>query len=234
MSNQKGGIHHIAVMATDIKVHIAYFSQVLGYPLVALFDMHGVPNGLHAFLKMADHSYFSIVQLPGVGDIPVQIGVTHAGNGGLPSAAGTMQHLAFSAATEADLLAMRDRIRSHGINVIGPIDHGMCKSIYFAGPDNLTLEVATSAVTLDPALWTDPAVLAKAGISTAEAAVFAAPAAYTGPSPVAQPAYDASKPHMAYPKDVYLQMLMTPDAVVTAHASHTAPPVHAGNITGSA
>ena len=164
MSNEPGGIHHIAVMATDIKEHIAYFSQVLGYPLVALFDMHGVPGALHAFLKMADHSYFSIVQMPGVGNIAVQIGVTHAGNGALPSAAGTMQHLAFRAATEADLLAMRDRIRSHGINVIGPIDHGMCKSIYFAGPDNLTLEVAASAAPIDPALWTDPAVLSKAGI----------------------------------------------------------------------
>lgn len=224
-NHNQGGIHHIAVMAADIKEHIAYFSQVLGYPLVALFDMHGVPGGLHAFLRMADHSYFSIVQLPGVGDIPIEIGVTHAGRGELPCAAGTMQHLAFSAASEADLLAMRDRIRSHGINVIGPIEHGMCKSIYFAGPDQLTLEIATSAAPIDPARWIDPAVLETSGISPAEAAAFAAPADYTGPSPVAQPAYDASKPHMAYPKDMYLKMLAVPDAVVTAGSSHAAPPV---------
>ncbi len=44
MNNQNGGIHHIAVMASDIKKHIEFFSQVLGYPLVALFDMHGVPG----------------------------------------------------------------------------------------------------------------------------------------------------------------------------------------------
>lgn len=42
------------------------------------------------------------------------------------SAAGTLQHLAFNVDSLEDLVGMRDRIRSHGINVIGPIDHGMC------------------------------------------------------------------------------------------------------------
>ena len=40
---------------------------------------------------------------------------------------------------------------------------------------------------------------------------FKAPAAYTGPSPVPQPPYDESKPHMAYPKEAYLKMLAIPD-----------------------
>jgi len=194
MSQQPSGIHHLAFMAGDIKKHIAFFAEVMGCPLVALFDMHGVPGGLHAFLKMNEHSYFSIVQLPDVDKIPAQLGVTHAGSGALPSAAGTLQHLAFRADTEEDLIGLRDRIRSHGINVIGPIDHGMCKSIYFAGPDHMTLEVATPGNRIDPDLWIDPAVLAKAGIDAAEAARFKAPAPYTGPSPVPQPAYDASKP----------------------------------------
>lgn len=227
MSQQPSGIHHLAFMAGDIKKHIAFFSEVMGCPLVALFDMHGVPGGLHAFLKMNEHSYFSIVQLPDVDKIPAELGVTHAGNGALPSAAGTLQHLAFRADTEAELIGLRDRIRSHGVNVIGPIDHGMCKSIYFAGPDHMTLEVATPTGGIDPALWIDPAVLAKAGISDAEAARFKAPAAYEGPSPVPQPAYDESKPHMAYPKDAYLRMLAIPDEALTAGASYAEPPVKA-------
>lgn len=227
MSQQPSGIHHLAFMAGDIKKHIAFFSQVMGCPLVALFDMHGVPGGLHAFLKMNAHSYFSIVQLPDVDKIPVQLGVTHAGSGALPSAAGTLQHLAFRADSEGELIGLRDRIRSHGINVIGPIDHGMCKSIYFAGPDHMTLEVATPTGGLDPALWIDPAVLAKAGISDAEAARFKAPAAYEGPSPVPQPAYDETKPHMAYPKEAYLKMLAIPDEALTAGASYAEPPVKA-------
>ena len=86
MGQQPTGVHHLAFMAGDIKKHIAFFSQVMGCPLVALFDMHGVPGGLHAFLRMNDHSYFSIVQLPEVEEIPIEIGKTHAGNGALPSA----------------------------------------------------------------------------------------------------------------------------------------------------
>lgn len=225
MSRHPTGIHHIAIMCADIKAHIAFFSEVVGFPLVALFDMHGVPGGLHAFLRMNDSGYFSLVQLPGVDRIPVEIGHTHAGSGALPCAAGTLQHLAFRADDEGALLAMRDRVRSHGVNVIGPIDHGMCRSIYFAGPDHMTLEVATSSGPVSPERWIDPAVLAKAGISAAEAARFRAPAPYEGPSPVPQPPYDPAKPHMVFPEKAYRKMLATPDDVVTATASYATPPV---------
>ena len=227
MAQHPTGIHHLAFMAGDIKKHIAFFADVMGCPLVALFDMHGVPGGLHAFLRMNNHSYFSIVQLPDVDKIPVVLGVTHAGNGALPSAPGTLQHLAFRADSEEELLVMRDRIRSHGVNVLGPIDHGMCRSIYFAGPDQMTLEVAAPADPIDPARWIDPAVLAKAGISPEEVERFKAPAPYDGPSPVPQPAYAEDQPHMAYPKKAYLQMLAAPDAMITASASHAEPPVEA-------
>jgi catechol 2,3-dioxygenase-like lactoylglutathione lyase family enzyme len=224
MNQQPNGIHHIAIMAADIKKHIAFFSEVVGFPLVALFDMHGVPGGLHAFLRMNDYGYFSIVQLPDVDAIPVEIGRTHSGSGALPCARGTLQHLAFRAATVAELLAMRDRVRSHGINVIGPIDHGMCQSIYFAGPDQMTLEVATSAAPIDAAVWIDPKVLAKAGISTEEAARFTAPSAYHGPSPVPQPPYDPDKPHMVYPEKIYRRILATPDEVIARDTSYATPP----------
>jgi catechol 2,3-dioxygenase-like lactoylglutathione lyase family enzyme len=225
MSQQPSGIHHIAFMSGDIRSHIEFFSQVVGFPLVAMFDMHGVPGGLHAFLRMNDYSYFSIVQLPDVDRIPIEIGRTHAGSGALPSAAGTMQHLAFRADSLEDLLRMRDRIRSHGVNVIGPIDHGMCQSIYFAGPDQMTLEIATSNAAIDAERWIDPAVLAKAGISAEEAQRFRAPATYEGASPVPQPAYDSAKPHMVYPKEVYLKILAAPDEVITKNASYAEPPV---------
>ena len=222
------GIHHIAIMAADIKSHIEFFSDVLGCELVALFDMHGVPGGLHAFMNMNDHSYFSVVQLPDVGNIPIELGVTHSGTGAGPSAAGTMQHLAFRVDSETDLIAMRDRIRTKGVNVIGPLDHGMCKSIYFGGPDQMTLEVATSDAAVDPARWIDPAVLEKAGISAEEAERYKAPDPYAGEGGrVAQPPYDPAKPHQAYPKEMYEKMLATPDEMITKMGSYAEPPVAA-------
>ena len=220
------GIHHIAIMSGDIKRQIAFFSDVLGCRLVALFDMHGVPGGLHAFLHLEDHCSFSIVQLPGTAEVPIALGVTHAGTGAGVSAPGTMQHLAFRVDNAEDLLAMRDRIRTKGVNVIGPLDHGMCQSIYFAGPDQLTLEVACSDKAIDPARWVDPAVLAKAGINANEAARFMAPDDYAGAGgSVTQPPYDPTKPHMAYPEAAYKQMIAAPDAAITAMASYAEPPV---------
>jgi hypothetical protein len=101
----------------------------------------------------------------------------------------------------------------------------MCRSIYFAGPDQMTLEIATSSAPLDADHWIDPVVLAKAGISAEEAARFRAPAPYDGPSPVAQPAYDPAKPHMVFPHDVYKKVLAMPDEVVTRTSSYADPPV---------
>ncbi|MEO0982350.1 MAG: VOC family protein [Pseudomonadota bacterium] len=220
------GIHHIAIMAGDIKKHIAFFSDVLGCKLSAIFDMHGVPGGLHAFMHMNDHSYFSIVQLPNVDKIPIELGKTHSGTGAAPSAPGTMQHLAFNVDTDADLLAIRDRIRTKGVNVIGPIDHGMCSSIYFAGPDQLTLEVAVGRGDLDQKAWVDPAVLQKAGISAEEAERYMTPDAYAGEGgAVAQPPYDPAKPHQAYPEAMYKAMIAAPDEAIAASASYTDPPV---------
>ena len=222
------GIHHIAIMTADMKAQIAFFSDVLGCRLVAIFDMHGVPGGLHAFLHLADDCSFSLVQLPGTEEIPVQLGVTHAGSGSGKSAPGTMQHLAFKVANREELLAIRDRIRVKGVNVIGPIDHGMCQSIYFAGPENLALEVAFSDAALEPARWIDPATLAKAGISAEEAARFANPDPYAGAGgSVTQPPYDPAKPHQAMPEAMYKAILAAPDDVIWKTASYAEPPVPA-------
>lgn len=222
------GIHHIAVMSGDIKSHIDFFSDVLGCRLVGLFDMHGVPGAFHAFMELNDRSWFSIVQTPDAGEIPIELGRTHAGTGANASAPGTMQHLAFRVDDEAALIAMRDRIRTKGVNVIGPIDHGLCKSIYFAGPDQMTLEVACSDSAIDPELWIDPAVLEKAGISPEEAARYREPDPYAGEGgTVAQPPFDPDKPHQAYPEPLYRQMLAAPDEVITKTASYAEPPVKA-------
>ncbi len=222
------GIHHIAIMTADIKTQIAFFTDVLGCKLSAIFDMHGVPGAFHAFVHLNDHSYFSFVQMDDIGEIPATLGITHAGTGAGKAAAGVMQHLAFNVDDEADLLAIRDRIRVKGVNVMGPIDHGVCKSIYFAGPEGLTLEVATSDREMDQKLWIDPKVLERVGISPDEAARFMAPDNYAGAGgTVAQPPYDPGKPHQAYPEDMYKAMMAMPDEMIAKMVSYNKPPVEA-------
>ena len=219
------GVHHIAFMAGDMKKQLEFFTQVLGFPLVAIFDMHGVPGASHAFLKMADDSLFSLVHVPDGDKIPTTMGVTHAGRSEVPVAPGVMQHVAFRVPDDAALYAMRDRLRSHGVPVVGPIDHGFCKSLYFAGPEHMTLEIATQYRTLDAKTWVDPTVLAAHGISAEEAAAMTDPAPYAGAPNVPQPAYDPAKPHMDYPMPRYEKMLATPDSVYEGLPAYE-PPVH--------
>lgn len=226
-TQQPNGIHHIAIMSADMKAQLTFFTQVLGLPLVGLFEMHGVPGGRHAFLKLDEDSFFSVVELDGVGEIPSTVGVTHAGTGAGKCAPGVTQHIALRVPDEAGLIAMRDRIRSHGVPAIGPIGHGFCKSIYFAGPEGLTLEVSYAVTSCDPAHWVDPAMLAACGISAEEARAMLDPPASTAPSPVPQPAYDAAKPQLAYPAETLQAILAAPDAVITMQGSYDRPPVAA-------
>lgn len=219
-------IHHIAIATADIKTQIQFFCDVLGMKLVGLFWMHGVPGGQHCFLRLGDHCSLSFVQIPEMSDITIELGKTHAGSGAGVCAGGAMQHLAFNVANDRALLALRDRIRSHGINVFGPIDHGMCRSIYFAGPEHLTLEIATSDQAIEAKSWIDPEVCKKAGINEAELARFIEPAATVDEKGlVPQPALDASKPRIAYPEKTYRQMLELSDEEISAGASYPDPPV---------
>lgn len=221
------GIHHFAICTADIKAQIAFFTDVLGMELVALYWMHGVQGAWHGFLKLNDQCSIAFVQTPDIAKIPVEIGKTHSGNPGAPCAPGTLQHIAFNVDTEAELLTMRDRIRSRGVSVLGHIDHGFCKSIYFAGPENLTLEVSTSeGNAIDAEAWIDPEVVALAGISAEELKRFKSPAKFARPArPVPQPAHDPTKPHMVYPPHVYKAMMQASDADILARRSQTEPPV---------
>lgn len=220
------GVHHLAISTADIKGQIEFFSDVLGAELEALFWMHGVPGGWHGFCRLNDFCSVAFVQLQGNDEIESTIGVTHAGTGAGRSAPGTMQHVAFNVDTHEELLAIRDRIRSKGVNVIGHIDHGMCESIYFAGPEGLTLEVATSSEALNPDAWIDPEVVALAGISPQELERFRAPAPYAGEGgTVPQPPLDPAKPHLEYPPHRYEQVLAMSDDEITKLSSYAEPPV---------
>lgn len=226
LRTQATGVHHLAFSTADLKTQIEFFSDVLGIPLVAIFEMHGVPGGIHAFLQANERCLVSFVQLPAVAEIEIEYGKTHAGNGALPSAPGTLQHLALRVDDEDALLALRDRIRSRGVNVLGPIDHGLCQSIYFAGPEALTLEIATSCEAIDPARWLDPKAAKRVGLDAETLARCAAPKPFERPdTPVAQPDYDPARPHMHYPPEIYERLLEMSDAEVSAAISFPDPPV---------
>jgi catechol 2,3-dioxygenase-like lactoylglutathione lyase family enzyme len=227
--NKVDGLHHIAICTANMKRQIEFFTDVLGMELVALYWMHGVENTWHGFLRLNDESSIAFVCNPGVAAVPVTLGVTHAGNPGATCAGGAMQHLALRVADEDELLAMRDRIRSKGVPVLGPIDHGLCKSIYFAGPEHLSLELSCSDAPIDAGAWIDPEVVALAGISAAELARYRRPADVEGQNgKVPQPPATSPGPHMSnYPPGAYARLIAIPDAAML-HSVPNEPPVAPG------
>ena len=218
------GLHHIAICTKDIKSQIEFYTQVVGMDLCALYWMHGVDNTFHGFLRMGNSS-IAFVQSPEIGEIQGIKGVSHASWTAAPVAAGVMQHIALNVDTEADLMAIRDRMRSHGCWVMGPLDHGFCKSIYLAAPEGIMLEFSTSeGGSIDAEAWIDPEVMALAGISADEVEKYKHPAQFESKGgKVAQPKPDPSKPLMDYPADDRLWTMS--DEEVTRRMSNTTPPV---------
>lgn len=223
--NKATGVHHIAISTGDLKGQLEFFTHVLGMELVALYPMHGVPGVIHAFVKGSGSCHVAFAYHEDISKIPVTFGVTHAGTGAGFNAPGAVQHIALDVATEVELLAMRDRIRLAGVNVFGPLDHGFCKSIYFAGPENLVLEVACSEEPIDPRQWIDPEMVKMAGISAEELTRFKNPADLRSDTVVPQAKYDPDKPHMPIPKAVYEHLLAMSDQDYIEKHSEPTPPV---------
>ena len=224
MALHPNGVHHLAISTNDMKAQLSFFAKVLGCPTKALYWMHGVEGCYHGFAELSESSYLAFVQHPDNAD-EVQWGITHAGNGGEPVTKGAMQHVAFNVDDFEELLELRDRIRSHDIQVLGPIDHGFIQSMYFAGPEGLSLEVCTGS-NINAEAWVDPEVRDLCGIDSHEMEALKHPNDFASPSEALRnPPFDPHKPHMHYPPGVLEKVMAIPDAVVWEKFSETVPPV---------
>ena len=143
-----------------------------------------------------------------------------------------MQHVALNVSSETDLLALRDRIRSHGYWIMGPIDHGMCKSMYLAAPEGIVLEFATSTGPIDGDRWIDPEVVQKCGIGAGELARYRQPEAFVSrDGEVAQPDH-RTRPTLEFPSDMDSILTMS-DEAITEMLDFPLPPGHEALIRGT-
>ena len=159
-----------------MKAQLTFFAEALGCPTKALYWMHGVEGCYHGFAELSESSYIAFVQHPENAE-EIEWGVTHAGNGGESVTRGAMQHVAFNVDDLEELLQLRDRIRAHDIQVLGPIDHGFIQSMYFAGPEGLSLEICVGS-DINASAWVDPEVRELCGIDEAEMDALKEPAEF--------------------------------------------------------
>jgi hypothetical protein len=117
---------------------------------------------------------------------------------------------------------------------MGPLNHGFCKSIYLAAPEDIMLEFSTSeGSAIDAEAWIDPEVVALAGISADDLARYKRPPSFqSAGGKIAQPKPDPSKPLMDFPPSNPIWTM--PDEEVTRRMSETTPPVNVNAKTKAA
>lgn len=130
-------IHHVAYRCNDAKQTVAFYRDVLGMDYLLAFAENEVPSTkepdpyMHVFLDAGAGNVMAFFELPNSPQM-----------GRDPNTPEWVQHIAFSLETMEELGEAKLRLEQHGLDVLGPIDHGLFDSIYFFDPNGHRLEFA--------------------------------------------------------------------------------------------
>ncbi len=148
------GIHHVAYRCRDAKETVEWYAKYLNMDFVLAIAENEVPSTrepdpyMHIFLDAGNDNILAFFELP-----------TRPDMGKDPNTPEWVQHIAFQVDDVETLLAAKARLEADAIEVIGPIDHTIFKSIYFFDPSGHRLELATNTGTpeqhdrLDAVKW---------------------------------------------------------------------------------
>ncbi len=121
------GVHHLALICSDPERTIAFYQDLIGFPLVELFENRDYEGSSHFFFDIGNRNLLAFFDFPGLGLEPV------------PEGLGGVQHVAISVTPEV-FEAAKVRLTDAGITYLGP-DMGVKESIYFKDPDNIQVEL---------------------------------------------------------------------------------------------
>jgi glyoxylase I family protein len=121
------GVHHLALICADPERTIGFYQELVGFPLVELFENRDYPGSSHFFFDIGNGNLLGFFDFPGLGLVPV------------PEGLGGIQHVAISVTPEVFDEAKR-RLTEAGVEFRGP-DMGVEESIYFKDPDNIQIEL---------------------------------------------------------------------------------------------
>lgn len=119
-----GGVHHLALLSSDVAKTIDFYQGVLGFPLTELFENRDSPGSTHFFFDIGNGNLLAFFDFPTL-DL-----------GPYAEVLGSMHHLAISVSKERHV-ELRARLEEHGVT----IDFEHQSSIYFRGPDGERLEL---------------------------------------------------------------------------------------------
>lgn len=138
------GIHHVAYRCRDAAETVAFYRELLGMDYTTAFAEDHVPSTgeydpyMHVFLDAGGGNVLAFFELP-----------EQKPMGRDENTPAWVQHIAFRVESVDDLLQTKVRAEARGLEVIGPTDHGIFKSIYFFDPNGHRLELAVDTGTAE-------------------------------------------------------------------------------------
>jgi len=147
-------IHHVAYRCRDAKETVEWYGKHLGMNFVLAIAEDHVPSThapdpyMHVFLDAGQGNVLAFFELPNSPSM-----------GKDPNTPEWVQHIAFKVDSLDSLLAAQARLEAAGIEVVGPTDHTIFKSIYFFDPSGHRVELAADTATpemnrkLDEVKW---------------------------------------------------------------------------------
>ena len=144
-------LHHIAYRCRDAQRTVDFYTKVVGLKYAAglmppentrlswpLNEPGKAPrkvvdnesDSIHIFFELGDGSYLAFFDVASSPEEKED-----------PATPWWVKHIAFETGSMDDLVAAKARLEAHGVQVLGPKDHGMCQSIYFMDPDGHRLEM---------------------------------------------------------------------------------------------
>jgi glyoxylase I family protein len=137
-------IHHVAYRCRDAKETVDFYREHLGMAFKLAIAEDRVPSTgeddpyMHVFLDAGMGNVLAFFELPNAPAMDRDRNTPE-----------WVQHIAFEVGDHEELLAIKARLEAAGIDVLGPIDHGIFDSIYFFDPNGHRLELACNKGTAE-------------------------------------------------------------------------------------
>ncbi len=118
------GVHHTAMICSDVERTVEFFDGLLGFPLIEMFENRDYAGSTHFFFDIGAGNCLAYFDLPGLDLGPYE------------EVLGGHHHLAISMSRD-DWEAAKGRLEAAGVETA----HVDGSSLYFRGPDGERLEL---------------------------------------------------------------------------------------------